>query len=163
MFNSKIIIVILVLIVILVILYFTGKKSVHHEVVIDASSEKVWMVLIDTNSYKEWNPVMKLIAGEVREGNEVTYQFTQDVNNQSEIPATVIKIEPNVLLNQAGGIPMVLTYNHKYSLVPLENQTMVVIHEDYKGIGVNFWNPKPVEEAYAKLNNALKTRVESLN
>ncbi len=161
---SKWTLLIFVVLAILVVLYFTGKKSVHHELTIDASPEKVWMVLTNTDNYDAWNPVMKLIKGEgIKEGNELTYQFTQDENNKSEIPAKVIRVEANKLLNQAGGIPLILTYNHKYRLEADGNGTKVVIQEDYRGIGVNFWNPKPVEEAYGRLNQALKDHVESLN
>ena len=146
----------------LVVLVLTGKKSVHHEETIHASSEQVWGVLIDMDQYPNWNPVMELIEGEVKEGNSVKYRFTQDANNISEITATVVKAHPNKLLNQKGGIPLVLTYNHKYILEPEGNSTKVTIHEDYHGIGVNFWNPEPVGAAYKRLNTALKNRVEEL-
>ncbi|GAB5563373.1 MAG: hypothetical protein Wins2KO_04360 [Winogradskyella sp.] len=155
--------IVLAVLIILIILVFTGKKSVHHEITINASPEQVWNVLTDTDSYDEWNPVMKLLKGNIKEGNQVTYQFTQDENNQSEIPSKVKQVIPNKLLNQGGGMPLVLTFDHKYILESVDRGTRIVIHEDYKGIGVNFWNPKPVELAYAKLNKALKQRVESLN
>lgn len=153
----------LVILALLVILYFTGKKSVYQEITINASPENVWAVLTDMSKYDEWNPVMKLLEGKVKKGNKVIYQFTQDADNISKISAKIVKIETNVLLNQAGGIPLLLTYNHKYKLESIGDKTKVVIHEYYKGIGVNFWNPKPVERAYRRLNKALKMRVESLN
>lgn len=159
---NKLLIIFLVLIALLVILYFTGKKSVHHEVTINASTEKVWQVLTNMQAYPEWNPTIKLVKGDVKVGNQVTYQFTQDADNISEIPATVKQIIPNKLLNQAGGIPLILTYNHKYIIEPQGEGTKMTIHEDYAGIGVNFWNPKPVEAAYSRLNEALKKRVENL-
>ncbi|MBW1294430.1 SRPBCC domain-containing protein [Aquimarina litoralis] len=162
MFNSKILIVIIVLLAILIILYFTGKKSVHHEITINANPEKVWTVLTNTNDYDMWNPVMKLLEGEIKEGNKVKYQFTQDTNTISQIPSTVKKIIPKELLNQAGGMPLILTFDHKYILESSLEGTKLIIHEDYRGIGVNFWNPKPVEEAYTRLNKAIKQRVESL-
>jgi hypothetical protein len=112
------------------------------------------------SEYPNWNPVMKLIDGEVKEGCKVKYQFIQDADNISEIPASVIQIVPKELLNQKGGLPLILTFNHKYILESSGNSTRVTIHEDYRGIGVNFWNPKPVEEAYARLNFALKKRLE---
>ncbi len=149
---------------ILVVLIFKGRKSVHHQISINATSEEVWKVLTDFESYPEWNPTMELVEGEVKEGNNVKYQFTQDENSKSEIGATVMKIVPPKLLNQKDGIPLILTFNHKYILEPNGNMTKVTIHEDYRGIGVNFWNPKPVEAAYGRLNIALKERVEqSLN
>ena len=152
--------VFLALVILIAILILTGRKSVHHEILINAPREKVWGVLTDMASYEEWNPTMKLVKGEVLEGNSVTYQFTQDADNVSEIPATVKEIIPNELLNQTGGIPLILTYNHKYILEPHNNATKVTIHEDYRGLGVNFWNPEPVQEAYERLNKALKLRSE---
>nr|WP_299386427.1 SRPBCC domain-containing protein [Allomuricauda sp.] len=148
--------------IILIVLIFTGKKSVHHEITINASPEKVWGVLTDMNAYDEWNPTMKLIKGEVKVGNKVTYEFTQDAGNSYEVPIKVKEILPNKLLNQSGGTPLFLTYNHKYILEKQDDVTKVIINEDYNGIGVNFWNPEPVEKAYRRLNIALKERVENL-
>ncbi len=157
---KKLMYIIVGIIALLVVLVLTGRKSVHHEIIINASPEKVWEVLTDTEGYANWNPVMKLLEGEVKEGNKVKYQFIQDSDNISEIGATVVQIRPNEVLNQKGGIPLVLTYNHKYLLESAGNSTTVTIHEDYRGIFVNFWNPKPVEEAYKRLNIALKEQVE---
>jgi len=152
--------IILGILVILVILVFTGNKSVQHEITIKASPDKVWSVLTQMEGYPKWNPVMELIDGTVQEGNKVKYRFTQDEKSISEISASVVQIIPKKLLNQKGGIPLLLTFNHRYMLEPLGNSTKIIIHEDYRGIGVNFWNPQPVEDAYKRLNIALKNRVE---
>lgn len=145
------------------VLYFTGRKSVEHQIVINATPSEVWNVLTDTKAYPEWNPVMLLKNGEIENGSRLLYEFTQDKNTKSEISITVKEITPNKLLNQVGGIPFILTFNHTYTLVPNGDATKVIIHEDYNGIGVNFWNPQPVEIAYGRLNEALKKRVEFLN
>jgi len=108
MSRTMITYIILAIVGILIILTFLGKKSVHHEISIKASPQHVWVVLTDTDSYNKWNPVMKLLNGEIKEGNKVKY-------------------------------------------------------EDYAGIAVNFWNPKPVQAAYQRLNEAIKKRAESKN
>lgn len=146
---------------ILLMLLWTGRKSVQHEVTINASPEQVWKVLIATDKYIEWNPVMQLLEGEIKEGNTVKYQFTQDVNNVSQIQSNVVKVIPNELLNQKGGLPLLLTFNHRYIIESSGKNTKLTIHEAYHGIGVNFWNPEPVEQAYKRLNLALKDRVEN--
>lgn len=154
--------IVLILLAILVVLYFTGRKSVHHEIIIEASPEKVWSVLTDTDSYEQWNPVMKLLEGRVAEGNKVKYQFTQSADSSYDIDSAVKQVIPNKLLNQGGGSPLLLSFDHRYILEPQGRSTKLTIHEDYRGIGVNFWNPTPVEAAYGHLNEAIKKRVESL-
>ena len=157
---KKLMIIALGILAVLIILIFTGNKSVHHEITINAAPEKVWKTLIEMGEYPNWNPTMELLEGSVQEGNKVKYRFTQDENTSSEIEATVVEIIPSTLLNQKGGIPLVLTFDHKYVLESTGDSTQVIIHEEYRGIGVNFWNPQPVEEAYKRLNIALKNRVE---
>jgi hypothetical protein len=46
------------------------------------------------DKYPEWNSVMELLDGEVKEGTTVKYRFTQDPENISEIPAKIIRVEP---------------------------------------------------------------------
>lgn len=144
----------------LVVLALTGKKSVHHEISINAPVEKVWQTLMRMDAY-QWNPVMQLIEGEVKAGNKVKYRFTQEEGKSYEVATTVEQIIPNKLLNQKGGIPWTLTFNHKYILEAEGNTCKMIIHEDYAGMGVHFWNPAPVEQAYKRLNEALKKEVES--
>lgn len=158
--TSKWMIVVYVLSLILIVLYLTGCKSVHSQIIIKAPPQDVWNVLTDFEKIKEWNHVLIPIEGELKEGATITYEFHQDENNMSEIPATVKQIIGNKLINQTGGMWGVLTFNHKYILDPIEDSTQVTIHEDYRGIMVPFWNPAPVEEAYKRLGQALKDRVE---
>ncbi len=162
MLNSKLLIVLGVIALILLLLYLLGRKSVHHEIQIDASPEKVWTVLLDTDSYAEWNPVMKVLEGEIKEGNRIRYEFTQDAENISEIPSIVKGIVPNQLLHQGGGLPLVITFDHRYIIEAEGGGTNLIIHEDYRGIWVNFWNPAPVQVAYERLCEGIKNRVETL-
>lgn len=153
-----------VLAIALCVLYFTGRKAAHSEIMIDAPVEKVWQVIRDTQSYPEWNSVMQLKRGNVAEGSELVYTFTQDEETQYDVKIKVKQIIDNKLLNQVGGIPAILTYDHRYALEPSDgNKTKLTIHEDYRGAYVNFWNPELVEKAYQRLNENIKTRSESLN
>ncbi len=147
---------------VVLVLALIGRKSVHAEIFINAKPSQIWKVLMDKSAYKEWNTVLIPIKGNLVEGAIVDYEFYQEENNKSVIPSKVKKITENKFLNQGGGIPGVLTYNHKYILEEITEGTKVVIHEDYRGIGVHFWNPAPVEKAYERLCTNLKNRVETL-
>lgn len=161
MLSIKVLLGLLIFVLLLILLYFTGSKSVNSEILIDAKSDKVWSVIINTDTYKKWNPVMQLVGGELKEGAKLTYQFTQDEEHVSQIPVTVVKMISNRLLNQKGGLPFILTFNHVYELTTVSKGTKLIIHENYRGIWVNFWNPKPVEEAYNRLSLAIKKEAES--
>ena len=155
------VLVILMVLAILIILYVVGNKSVHAEVVIKAKPAQVWKVLTDFETIKEWNPVLIPLNGELKEGEKIRYEFRQDENNSTEMPATVQQITEEKLIHQSGGMAGVLTFNHQYQLEAVEGGTKVTIHEEYRGIMVPFWNPKPVEAAYGRLLKALKKRVEA--
>tara|TARA_B100000941_G_scaffold269750_1_gene227267 strand:- start:353 stop:628 length:276 start_codon:yes stop_codon:yes gene_type:complete len=88
--------------------------------------------------------------------------FHQEEGKSYPISAKVRKVETNSLLNQFGGYTGIITYNHTYTLNESYTNTKVIIHEKYDGLMVPFWNPKPVQKAYDRLNKDIKKRVESL-
>ena len=76
----------------------------------------------------------------------------------------VVKIVYQHLLNQYGGIPGIFTFNHYYILKPINSDTTkAIIHEDFRGIGVNFWNDKWLEQAYSNLIISLENHINVLN
>ena len=136
-----------------------GCTSVHTEITIPADPEIIWSVLTDAPGYQAWNPVLVPIEGDLREGEKLKYQMTQPDGKKSEITAKVKKMVELKELNQGGGIPGILTFDHKWLLEPVDKGTRVTQHEEYRGIGVLFWDSSWVEPAYRKANEALRNRV----
>lgn len=159
--TSKWILLVLIPVAILLVLFLIGKKSVHHEISINATPNQVWLTLSDIQNYPKWNPVIHYKEGELAEGNKLILHFQQDADNGYDVPVTVKAMIPQKLLNQVGGMQGIMTYNHRYELEPDGTGTKVIIHEDYQGIYVPFWNPAPVGAAYARLNQALKQQLEN--
>jgi hypothetical protein len=144
---------------VLMALSFLGCGTVHTEIVIPASSLAVWSVLTDVAGYDDWNPVLIPIEGDIRQGEKLKYRMIQPDGKESEVKAKVIEITKERTLNQFGGIWGILTFNHKWLLIPVDGGTRVTQHEEYRGIGVLFWDYSWVELAYSKANEALKKRV----
>ena len=124
--------------------------------------EAVWEVLMDAASYPEWNPVFVEVAGVYAEGKEVLNRVREPSGAILEMTATVETLVPGAELRQSGGIPGVLTFDHRWLLEPVEGGTRVVQHEVDRGIGLWFWSSDWLEAAYAATNEALAERVESL-
>jgi len=106
--------------------------------------------------------MVRLIEGELVVGSKVKYILKVEENKKLEINATISRLIPEKLLNQKGGNPLVFSFNHTYKIDKKGDLVKVTIHEFYKGLGVIFWNTKPIQESYGILNNALKERCENL-
>lgn len=146
----------------LLILYLIGNKSVSASIQIEASQDEVWKTLTDFETIKDWNQVLVPEDGNLIEGTSINYVFYQEEDAKPASMAAKVKaVEPNQHINQGGGLPSVLTFDHHYRLQESEGTTTVTINESYRGIMVPFWNPEPVETAYGRLLNQLKTRVEN--
>lgn len=139
-----------------------GSKSVHTEIIIPSQPENVWQVLVDIQSYHEWNPAITLVEGTLAEGNSVTYRFQETKEKAANINSTVVTIKPNLHLNHKGGIWGVITFDQHYRLEPHESGTKLTIHEDYTGVYVNFWDHLHTQKQYQNMANALKQRVLDL-
>lgn len=146
----------------LLILFLIGKKSVQAEVVINASPQKVWTVLTDFSEVKKWNDVLIPMQGTLEEGTTISYEFYQEKGGKATaMNAKVKQVDEHELIHQQGGIPGVLTFNHRYIITPNGQETSVQILEKYRGVMVPFWNPNPVEKAYERLLKSLKQKVEN--
>lgn len=99
------------------------------------------------------------LEGEFEQGEKLTYQMNQPDGKQTKVTAKVIKRVNEKVLNQYGGIPGILTFNHKWLLEPVDGKTRVIQHEEYRGVWVWFWDYSWVEPAYQKANEALRDRV----
>ncbi len=148
--------------VIVMALALFGHKVVHTEIVIPAPPAEVWAVLTDAPRYEEWNPVLVRVEGAYREGAELTNLVREPSGKESVMTSTVIRMTDERELNQFGGIRGLLTFDHQWLLEPVDGGTRVIQHEEYRGLGVWFWDASWVEPAYSKANEALRGRMAQL-
>jgi hypothetical protein len=159
MLSAKILIpVTLAITLISLIIFF--RKSVQSEILIKATPEKIWNALMDKENYHKWNPILNPQSGNYTEGETIKYKMTIG-DNTSDVDAKVIEVIENKKLNQRGGMPGIMTFNHTWTLEKTEGGTKVTQHEEYKGVGVLFWNPKEVGKAYEQVNTQLKSYIEN--
>ncbi|MEM9556791.1 MAG: SRPBCC domain-containing protein [Acidobacteriota bacterium] len=136
-----------------------GHKVVHTELVIPAAPEAVWTVLTDSGGYADWNPIFVHVEGEYRHGAKMRYLMRNDAGRVSEVTSTVVRFDVERELNQFGGVRGLLTFDHVWRLERVPEGTRVVQHEEYRGLGVWFWDASWVEPMYMRANEALRERV----
>ncbi len=158
--NAKLAIVIALILVTIVLLASFVRKSVKAEVTIEAAPEDVWAVLSDPTSYSKWNPILVAVEGTFEEGAVMAVDMRNPDGSITAMTPRVKELVPGSKLNQFGGVAGVLTYDHTWSLESVNGGTRVVQFEEYRGIGVLFWNPASVEAAYNEANANLKALIE---
>ena len=50
-------------------------KEIKTEILINASAEKVWNILVDFDKYPNWNPFIKSLTGDVKVGGKITVRI----------------------------------------------------------------------------------------
>ncbi len=160
--GSKWTIGLLIPIGIYLILWLFGKKSVQAEVTVNAQIDEVWNALTEADKIKEWNKVLIPVEGSLIENGTIKYQFYQEENGELAVmSANVVELVQSELINQKGGIPSILTFDHRYIITQNAGLIQIKIMEEYRGAMVPFWNPKPVGKAYERLLIQLKTFLEN--
>ncbi len=152
-----------ILMALLLLLYVIGRKSAHAELVMEASPQQIWNVLMNEEDYGKWNHVLVPKEGEIEKGNSLTYHLINPNGTIIEFEFKVMELVPMRLLNQEGGFPGIFTFDHRYILEPDGKSTKVTIHEDFRGIASPFLNLGWIQEAYKGLNESLRDHVLESN
>jgi len=146
-----------------ILLGVVTKKTFHVEIEIAAPPEAVWDVLTDTEHYQEWNPTQVEIRGAHALGSKLVAVFDAPEVTPFEVELTVSEMDAPYLLRQRGGVPGIITFDHRWTVTPTEHGSLVVQHEVDRGIYLLFWDSSWIEPAYKRASEALRDRVLSLN
>ena len=144
----------------------TALREIETTVEIDAPPAAVWRVLTDFESYGDWNPFIRSIAGNVREGERLTVRLEPPGGKGMTITPTVLAAKPDRELRWKGRlvIPGLFDGEHAFRIEPLDDQRSRFVHgERFTGILVGFVKGTlgKTEAGFEQMNAALKRRVEA--
>ena len=146
----------------LLVASFLTTKTFKAEITIAAPPEKVWAVLMDTQSYPDWNPTFVAVSPPYTLGAKISSRVVKPDGAFIDMTPTVTALVTNRELRQSGGLPGVLTYNHAWLLAPFDGGTHVRQIDVDRGGFLWFWDASWVEPAYQRANEALAARVLAL-
>jgi hypothetical protein len=140
--------------------------EIRHEIEIDASPEEVWAVLADTDAYAEWNPFVRRLVGELREGARLEVEIAPPGGRAMTFKPTVRAAAPGRELRWLGRflVPGLFDGEHRFELERLSgDRTRFVQSERFSGVLVRPLT-RTLERTrlgFEQMNDALKRRAEA--
>lgn len=138
--------------------------TVETTISIAAPPAAVWDVLVDFESYHEWNPFIRRGAGVAAAGSELTLEVQPPGDKAMTHHPTVTVAEPVRHLQWLGVVrtPLLFGGRHEFILEPEGEGTKLRQREYFTGVAVLFLKKtlRRTEEGFHALNRALKQRAE---
>lgn len=144
-------------------------KELHSEIEIQASDERVWKLLTDFASFPKWNPFIRKVSGEVKQGERLKVHIQSSDGGNMRFQPTIFKVEPNRELRWLGHflLPGLFDGEHIFLIEPLgENRVRFVHREIFKGKLVPLFASqldKDTKRGFEEMNQALKVQAEQKN
>ena len=141
--------------------------QIVHAIDIDAPREHVWSILLDTDRYREWNPLFTDVKGTLAEGKRAKAYLKLETREVG-IDVEVTQCDGNKLV--WFGPPQRFLHKlahgeHYWELVELEGGRTRLFHgERFTGLLFEIpWSriEKFVDPGYKAFNEALKARAEA--
>jgi hypothetical protein len=142
-------------------------REVSREIEIDAPPERVWAVVTDFADYPEWNPFIRRISGELREGARLEVQIAPPGARATTGKPTVRAVEANRELRWHGRLllPGLFHGEHSLRIEPLDGgRSRFVQSERFTGVlvGLSKGTLAKTGDGFEQMNAALKARVEQV-
>jgi len=132
---------------------------------IAASPAAVWAVLMDFTSYPDWNPFIRRLEGEPREGARLTVTVRPPGGREMSFRPTLLVVQPNRELRWLGRVLMPGIFDGEHSFViEATNGGCHLRHEErFGGILVPLFGKMLIatELGFGASNEALRQRVET--
>jgi hypothetical protein len=140
-------------------------RTISADIVIEATTDRVWETLADFSRYVEWNPFIREAAGRAAPGERIRVHVFRDEQKANAFRPRIVVAAPGRELRWLGHVlvPGVFDGEHSFELTPVEGGTRLVQSERFSGVLVPFMG-KLIEdtvERFHALNRALKQRVEA--
>jgi hypothetical protein len=134
---------------------------------IDAAAEKVWSTLVDVASHSQWNPFIRSIKGNIKNGEKLDVHIQPPGGRGMTFHPTILAAIPNQELRWLGRflLPGIFDGEHYFQIIPLAPGRVRLVHgEKFSGLLVGLMKAsldKGTRAGFLAMNQALKSRVEN--
>jgi hypothetical protein len=141
-------------------------KQLRSQVIIDATPERVWRVLIDFGSYSRWNPFIVSADGDAEPDSRLVLRMQPVGSRGMTLRPTVTEATPGHRLRWVGrlGLPGIFDAEHSFTITPrAEGGVRLTQDERFQGMLVPLMArslDRHTLPAFEAMNAALKHRAE---
>jgi hypothetical protein len=138
-------------------------REIYTEIEIAASPSRVWEILSDFTDYGSWNPFIREIEGEAKEGAKLTIHLTTPGGANRTYQPKVTMFSPPNELRWFGKVPGFLSGEHIFNIKDEGNGRVKFIHKEiFGGLFSSFFkDTDDVKAGFNEMNIALKKKAES--
>jgi hypothetical protein len=138
---------------------------VETQVVINASADRVWSLLMDFQDYPRWNPFLTSIEGVAEVGQSLAVRIQPPGSNGMRFRPKVMVAEPGREFRWKGQlvVPGVFDGEHYFVLQPTGPQVVLQHGELFSGLLVPFFRRSldgTTKQGFVAMNDALKREAE---
>jgi hypothetical protein len=136
------------------------------EIIIQASPEKVWQLLMDFNNYPSWNPFINSISGRAITGEKISCKLRMENGKTMTFTPKVLAVEVGKKFEWLGHLllPGLFDGNHYFYIEKINDAQVKFIHgERFKGILAGMVMKsigEDTKKGFIKMNIALKEQAE---
>lgn len=140
-------------------------KTIETSIIIHASKQKIWDILMDFEQYPNWNPFIQSISGERKLGNRIEATIGLGDKGMTFKPR-ITKLDKHNHFEWLGNLwtKGIFDGRHGFILEEMDSQSTKLIHkEEFKGVLVGIlWSMigDDTEKGFNVMNEALKVRAE---
>jgi hypothetical protein len=139
------------------------KRSIETEIIIEASAERVWAVLLATQDWSRWNPTIPTLSGKVALGSLIRVRLWIGILPVMLL-VRVTRLELHREFAWSGGVPGAAHASHGFRIEPLGPGRVRFVHYEHfeGGMAVAYLaTQKAIQKGYEAMNVALKARCEA--
>jgi hypothetical protein len=143
-----------------------GCSSMKSSIEVDAPAGRVWDVLSDLGSFKDWNPFLVQAGGRLAKGQNLELQMKPVGGSPQRFSPKVLEVTEGREITWQGTLflPGLFDGTHHLRIEPLDDHRVLFTQtEDFAGIFVPFVDFNPYRKGWEKMDEALKIRCEEKN
>lgn len=157
--------------------------ELHTEITIQAPVERIWSILMDFESYPEWNPFISRITGRAEPGERLEVRLTPPDGMAMSMKPEVVSVEDAPFVSKASNRPEVMEASREFSWLghlgvngvfdgrhifllfeEAQSTTRFVQREEFSGLlaaPILLLVRKSTLRGFEAMNQALKQRAEA--